>query len=50
VCYSVVIGYYPRADPGFFPTPFREFLMAGSAEFGKITAAGPAAGVEAPRQ
>jgi len=28
---------------GVFPIPLREFLMAGGAEFGKMTAAGSAA-------
>src|SRR5438552_3780106 len=44
-----VIGGHSRGL-GVFPVLLREFLMAGGAEFGKITAAGSAAGVEFLRQ
>src|SRR5439155_25172585 len=48
-CYPVVIGC-PEGLAGVSPIPLREFLMAGGAEFGKITAAGSAAGAETPRR
>src|SRR6266496_6398328 len=47
--YPTVIGGH-STGLGVFPVPLREFLMAGGAEFGKMAAAGPAAGVEVLRQ
>src|SRR6266567_5697350 len=47
--YSTVIGGH-STGLGVFPVPLREFLMAGGAEFGKMAAAGSAAGVEVLRQ
>src|SRR6266704_1378879 len=43
--YPIVIGGH-STGLGVFPVPLREFLMAGGAEFGKMAAAGSAAGVE----
>src|SRR6266567_6265125 len=47
--YPIVIGGH-STGLGVFPVPLREFLMAGGAEFGKMAAAGSAAGVEVLRQ
>src|SRR6266487_1151511 len=47
--YPTVIGGH-STGLGVFPVPLREFLMAGGAEFGKMAAAGSAAGVEVLRQ